>query len=100
MHVPFLSENKKVLNPHQIVTDIGSTATTRCTLENETSFRWFNSEYQEISSTSGARISTNQNGELVIKNVQLSDGGTYECRGLKYTKYFTFYVNGRSIIFT
>ena len=47
-----------------------------------------------INSTSGARVKANKNGELIINNVQLSDGGTYECRGLEYTKYFTIYVNG------
>ena len=34
------------------------------------------------------------NGELIIKKVQFSDGGTYECRGLEYARYYTIYVNG------
>ena len=85
-----------MLNTYRQAIDVGSTETTRCNLKNETSFiRWFNSKNQEINSTSGARIEANKNGELIIKNVHLSDGGTYECRGLEYTKYFTIYVNGR-----
>ena len=85
-----------MLDTYRSVIDVGSTETTRCNLENVTSFiKWFNSKNQEINSTSGARIEANKNGELIIKNVQLSDGGTYECRGLEYTKYFTIYVNGR-----
>ena len=94
----FLPENKKVLNTYRSVIDVGSTETTRCNLKNETSFiRWFNSKNQEINSTAGARIEANKNGELIIRNVQLSDGGTYECRGLEYTQYFTIYINGRLI---
>ena len=85
-----------MLNTYRSVFDVGSKETTRCNLKNETSFiTWFNSKNQEINSTSGARIEANKNGELIIKNVQLSDGGTYECRGLEYTKYFTVYINGK-----
>ncbi|XP_078342476.1 fibroblast growth factor receptor 1-A-like [Oculina patagonica] len=89
-------KNKKVLSTTRSVIDVGRTETTRCALKNETSFiRWFNNKNQEINSTSGARIKVNKNGELIIKKVQLSDGGTYECRGLEYTQYFTIYVNAR-----
>ena len=92
----FLPENKIVLDTYRSVIDVGSTEITSCNLKNETSFiRWFNSKNQEINSTSGARIEANKNGNLIIKNVQLSDGGTYECRRLEYTKYFTIYVNGK-----
>ena len=84
-----------MLNTYRSVIDVDSTETIPCTLEIETSFiRWFNNKNQEIISTTGARIKANKNGELVIKNVELSDGGTYECRGLKYTQYFTIYING------
>ena len=31
---------------------------------------------------------------LKIKNLQLHDGGTYECRGAGYTRFYTVYVNG------
>ena len=64
--------------------------------------RWFNNKHQEINSTSGTRITAKTNGELIIEKVQLSDGGTYECRGLEYTRYYTIYVNGTvgQLIFT
>ena len=83
-----------MLTTFRSVIDVDSTETIHCNLENETSFiRWFNSTNQEIGFTSGARIKVNDS-KLIIRDVQLSDGGTYECRGLKYTKYFTIYVNG------
>ena len=84
------------MSTHRSVIDVGSTKTTLCNLENETSFmRWFNYKNQEISSICTCGAIPQKNGELIINNVQLSDGGTYECRGLEYTKYFTIYVNGR-----
>jgi len=79
--------------------DVESWEIIRCSLENETTYiRWFNNKHQEVNSTSGTRLTAN-NGELAIKNVQLSDGGTYECRGLEYIRYYTIYVNGRPTYF-
>lgn len=75
--------------------DVDSSEIIRCSLENETGhISWFDNKDQEIVSTSEARMTANKNGELTIKNVQLSDGGTYECRGLEYTRYYTIYING------
>ena len=93
----FLSEGKIVLNPVREFLDVGKTETIRCSLGNETNYiSWFvNNRLQEINSTSKTRVNANSNGELTITNVQLSDGGTYECRGLEYTRYYTIYVNGR-----
>ena len=83
--------------------NVGSDEIIRCSLKNETNhIRWFNNKHQEINSTSGTRITAKTNGELIIENVQLSDGGTYECRGLEYTRYYTIYINGTvgQLIFT
>ena len=100
----FLSEGKIVLNPVREFLDVGKTETIRCSLENETNYiSWFvNNRLQEVNSTSETRVNANSNGELTITNVQLSDGGTYECRGLEYTRYYTIYVNGTvgQLIFT
>jgi len=99
-HKFFLSEDKKILDASREFLDVGSREIIRCFLKNETNhIRWFNNKHQEINSTSGTRMTAKQNGELTIENVQLSDGGTYECRGLEYTRYYTIYVNGRATYF-
>ena len=99
----FLSEDKTILDPGQQFLNVGSREIIPCSLENETNhLRWFNSKHQEINSTSGTRVTAKTNGELTIEDVQVSDGGTYECRGLEYTRYYTIYVNGTvsQLIFT
>ena len=74
---------------------IGNKETFRCTLKNETTLiRWYKTG-QVFNSASGGRIKTFPNGTFTIESVKLSDGGTYQCRGLKYTKYYTIYVDGR-----
>ena len=85
------------MNAEREFLDVGKSETIRCSLENKTRqyITWFNNKHQEINSTSETRMNANKNGVLTIKNVQLSDGGTYECRGLEYTRYYTIYVNGR-----
>ncbi|XP_020615335.1 fibroblast growth factor receptor 2-like [Orbicella faveolata] len=89
-------KDKTILDVGQEFLDVDSSEIIRCSLENETNhITWFNNKNQEINSTSETRMEANKNGELTIKNVQLSDGGTYECRGLEYTRYYTIYVNAR-----
>ena len=74
---------------------VDSSETIPCSLKNETNhLRWFNNKHQEINSTSETGMTAKPNGELIIKKVQFSDGGTYECRGLEYARYYTIYVNG------
>jgi len=88
-----------VLNAVQLEFNVGSIDSITCSLENETShMRWFNNKHQEVNSTSGTRQTTNS-GKLTIENIQLSDGGTYECRGLEHIRYYTIYVNGRPTYF-
>jgi len=95
----YLSEGKIVLDADQLEFNIGSSESILCSLENETRhIRWFNNKHQEVNSTSET-MQTTKTGELTIKNIQLSDGGTYECRGLEYIRYYTIYVNGRPTYF-
>ena len=87
------------MNADQLEFNVHSSESIQCSLENETSYiSWFNNKDQEINYTSGTRLTAN-NGKLTIKNIQLSDGGTYECRGLEYIRYYTIYVNGRPTYF-
>ena len=88
-----------MLNAVQLEFNVESTEIIFCSLENDTTYiRWFNNKHQEVNSTSGTRLTAN-NGELTIENIQLSDGGTYECKGLEYIRYYTIYVNGRPTYF-
>ena len=88
-----LIENREVLEKRTFVSDIGSSETFKCSLKNDTAMtKWYIKGAG--ASLSGGRIKKS-GGTLTIKNVQLSDGGTYECRGLKYTRFYTIYVNGR-----
>ena len=99
----FLSDNKTILDADREFLNVNSREIIPCSLKDETNhIRWFNNKRQEINSTSGTRMTAKPNGELTIENVQLRDGGTYECRGLKYTRYYTIYVNGTvgQLIFT
>jgi len=92
----FLLENKTVLKAEREVLDLGTSETISCSLPEETHYiRWFNNKQEEVRSTSKGRMTANKNGQLTINDVQLSDGGTYECRGLENTQYYTIYVNGR-----
>jgi len=93
-------EEKEVLNKETMVMDIGTKETFRCTLNNDTTLiRWYNSTGQELHSESGGRIKSFRDGTFTIESVELSDGGTYICKGLKYIQYYTIYVNGRSNYF-
>ena len=37
---------------------------------------------------------------LKINSVQLDDAGTYECRGVSSTRFYTIYVNGKYSLFS
>ena len=94
----FSIENREVLEKQSIVIDIGTNETIQCYLQNENDFiRWYDDTGDEFNSTPGGRIEVS-GGTLSIRNAQSSDGGTYECRGLIYSRFYTAYVNGRSII--
>ncbi|KAL9959876.1 hypothetical protein ACROYT_G033246 [Oculina patagonica] len=91
-------ENRKVLPMNRAFIDIGSMETIQCSLPNETNqhIKWFNSKDEEINFSSRARIKAFPNGTLIMNNVQLSDGGTYECKGLQYTRVYTVQISGKS----
>ena len=93
-------ENKEALQMEKLVMGIGTKETFRCTLKNETTLiRWYNSTGQELHSESAGRIKAFRNGTFTIERVELFDGGTHTCKGLKYIQYFTIYVDGRSNYF-
>lgn len=87
--------NREVLPSQKFVFDIDSSETVRCLLPSETLIRWYDSRGQELSSVSGLeRFKAFTNGTFIINKVHLSDGGTYKCRGLKYTRFYIIYING------
>lgn len=88
-----------MLEKKAFVMDIGSSETVQCSLENETSYiKWYDDAGRVLKSNSGGRIEVT-GGTLTINNVKLSDGGTYQCRGLTYTRFYTIYVNGKLVVF-
>ena len=94
-------ENREVLEKKTYVVDIDTSETIHCSLQNETSVvAWYDGNGNELKS--GGRITVSSK-TLVLSDVQLSDGGTYECRGLTpgthvtYARFYTIYVNGRLI---
>ena len=97
----FLSENEEVLGKENLYFDIGSNEILHCSIRNKTSFaRWvINGQKVQRMNSSSKRVKATEDGKLVIENVQLSDGGTYECLRLEYVQYYTVYINGRKILF-
>ena len=87
--------DKKALPNERTIVDIGNRENFRCTLQNENIVKWYDSTGRELSSTPEGRIKTFRNGTFIIEGVQLSDGGTYQCKGLEYIRYYTIYVDGR-----
>ena len=70
---------------------IGCSVTLPCPLRSETR-RWYVNG--KFASTSGRQIKT-YGDTLTINDIRVSDGGTYECRGLESMNVFTIYVIGR-----
>ena len=83
------------------VWDLESTQTVKCSkaeTELTKSISWYNG-ITGVKIKSGGRIELN-GLSLKIKNVQLDDAGTYECRGESSTRYYTIYVNSEYSLFS
>ena len=75
--------------------DIGSGEKLRCSIHNETNHaRWVINGLKLEITNSSRRIRAEDNGDLVIDDVQLSDGGVYECQILEHVQYYIVYING------
>ncbi|XP_068757719.1 neural cell adhesion molecule 1-like [Montipora capricornis] len=92
-----LPNNVEVLEMKSLSSNLGSTETVKCSLKTEKQNEHEIVKWYEIGTTASE---LNSNGRievkgvtLTIKNVQLADGGTYECRGERYTRFYTVYVN-------
>ena len=77
------------------VSDLESTETVKCSSKDPTghgqNILWYNGS-TGVEIKSGGRIELN-GLSLKIKNLQLGDAGTYECRGVSSTRFYTIYVN-------
>ena len=91
----FLSEDITVLEKKLHVCDLGSTETVECSAYVESYFNQSVSWYiagTNVQIKSGGRIELN-GLSMKINNVQLFDAGTYECRGVSSSRFYTIYVN-------
>ena len=90
-----ISENRTVLEKRLHVFNIGSTGTVMCSKVETKLFQkisWHNGA-TGVKIKSEGRIELN-GLSLKIKNFQLDDAGTYECRGESSTRFYTIYANG------
>ncbi|XP_068703720.1 uncharacterized protein [Montipora foliosa] len=91
--------NVEVLEMKSLSSNLGSTETVKCSFKTENQNEREIVKWYEIGTTASelnpdGRIEV-KGATLTIKNVQLDDGGTYECRGQRYTRFYTVYVNAR-----
>lgn len=78
------------------ITTKGKTFRVVCTVQGETFVGWFKKDGSKVTSTNTwdkFYVSTeNLDHTLVVKDVVVPDGGTYQCRGSDSIKNFTLYV--------
>ncbi|XP_044176617.1 hemicentin-2-like [Acropora millepora] len=88
------AENRTVLENKHLICDLESTETVKCSNEDSSqigqNIAWYNTTGVKIKS--GGRIELN-GLSMKISNIQLDDAGTYECRGVISTRFYTIYVN-------
>ncbi|XP_074608769.1 scavenger receptor cysteine-rich domain-containing group B protein-like [Acropora palmata] len=94
-------KNRTVLEKKHHVCDLQSTETVKCLKvkpELNQGISWYHGS-TSVKIKSGGRIEVN-GFSLKINNVQLDDAGTYECRGVSSTRFYTIYVNGKYSLFS
>ncbi|XP_068691047.1 inactive tyrosine-protein kinase 7-like [Montipora foliosa] len=89
--------NVEVLEKKIFSSNLGGNKTVQCSLKKEKQnehemVKWYKIGATAIELNPDERIEV-KGVTLTIKNVQLDDGGTYECRGQRYTRFYTVYVN-------
>ena len=84
------------------VCDLESTETVKCSTKVKgrlgQGISWYDGS-TGVKIKSRGRIELN-GLSLKIKNVQLDDAGTYECRGTSSTRFYTIYVNSEYFLFS
>ncbi|XP_044176594.1 hemicentin-2-like [Acropora millepora] len=94
-------KNRIVLEKKHHICDLESTETMKCLNPSGISqnISWYNGS-TGVKIKSGGRIELNS-FSLTINSIQLDDAGTYECRGVFstwfYTQFYTIYVNTKFI---
>ena len=91
-----------MLEKKSYVCDLESIETVKCFQRGKSpfnqSFSWYNAS-TNVTIKSGGRLEFN-GIFLRINNVQLDDAGTYECRGVLSTQFYTIYVNGEYSLYS
>ncbi|XP_067023854.1 uncharacterized protein [Acropora muricata] len=87
------NENRTVLEKKHHVFNIGSSVTVKCSKVETKNISWHNGS-SGVKIKSGGRIELN-GLSLKIKNLQMDDAGTYECRGESSTRFYTIYASAK-----
>ena len=96
--------DRTVLEKKHHVCDLESTETIKCSAKVESqspltkNISWYNGS-TNVKIKSGGRIEFN-GLSLRINNVQLDDAGTYECRGVPSSRFYTIYVNSEYSLYS
>ena len=98
----FSPENRTVMEIKHIVCDLESTETIKCSAKVESGLTknvsWYNGS-TNVKIKPGGRIKFN-GLSLRINNVQLDDAGTYECRAVSSSRFYTIYVNSEYSLYS
>ena len=88
----------EVLEKKILSSNLGGNKTVQCSLKKENQSEHEMVKWYKIGTTA-SELNPDERIEvkgvtLTIRNVQMDDGGKYECRGQHYTRFYTVYVNG------